>query len=206
MQFGERESLRERFESLSRAQLTGVATVAIVVVAGAGLWYVRSLPRPVEIHAASRTGPTPSRAPLAPVLIVDVAGWVRHPGVYRFHQGDRVIDAIKEAGGARRGADLTSINLAAPLVDGQQILVGRRGSPVESGPAGSPTGGAPAKVSINSATSDQLDALPGIGPVLAQRIIDYRTAHGPFQSIEDLDNVSGIGPAILSNIRSLVTL
>src|SRR3712207_5374319 len=125
-------SWRERLASLSRGELVALAVAVAVTLAGAGLWYSRSLPKPVEIRArtsGASVGVSPSADPTgaAPAILVDVAGWVRHPGVYTFHERDRVIDAIEAAGGARRRALLTSLNLAAPLADGSQILVPKDG-------------------------------------------------------------------------------
>jgi competence protein ComEA len=147
------------------------------------------------------------------VIVVDVAGLVRSPGVYQFHQGDRVIDAITRAGGARPGADLTSLNLAALLTDAEQIIVGKAGQGgVATGTSGASSGagggsGSPgALVNINTATLDQLETLPGIGPALGQRIIDYREQHGPFHTVNDLLDVSGIGDQRLADLRSMVTV
>ena len=137
---------------------------------------------------------------------MDVAGWVRRPGVYEFTEGARVIDAIDAAGGARSGAVLEALNLAAPLTDGTQILVPREG---QEGVAPAPvTGGAVAGglVNVNSAIATELEELPGIGEVIAQRIIDYRTENGPFATVDELIDVSGIGDAILESIRELVTV
>lgn len=202
-----RESLRDRLASLSRGELVGLAILICVALAGAGLWYVRSLPRPVQVRSAVAP-PAPTASPSeAPVLLVDVAGWVRHPGVYELHEGDRVIDAIEAAGGARSGAALDSLNLAAPLSDGTQVMV-LRVSPVAPGgtPAPGSASGTPTKININSASATDLEALPGIGEVLAQRIVDYRTQNGPFGTVDDLLDVSGIGDAILAEIRDLVTV
>jgi competence protein ComEA len=155
---------------------------------------------------------------VAAEIVVDVAGRVRRPGVYTFQQGDRIIDAIRRAGGALPGADLAGLNLAALLTDAEQVVVGQRGGGgLVSGTSvgGSTGGGAPgaggepgseAKVNINTATLDQLIALPGIGEVLGQRVIDYREQHGPFRSIEDLQNVSGIGDSHMADLRPLVTV
>jgi competence protein ComEA len=182
-------------------------------VAAAGLWYVRSLPKAVRIEATggaagsgTASGATPS--PTTSPVVVDVAGWVRHPGVYEMHQGDRIIDAIRVAGGARPGADLTSLNLASLLQDAEQILVLRRGAGPAAGGGGASAGSSSAggKININTATLDQLESLPGIGEVLGQRIIDYRQAHGSFHSVDDLLNVSGIGPSHLSDLKDLVTV
>jgi competence protein ComEA len=187
-----------------------VALVAITV-GGAGLWYVRSLPRPVAVRADAASpaaGASARSSPDVVPILVDVAGWVRRPGVYEFHDGDRVIDAIDAAGGARRGAVLDALNLAAPLADGTQILVPRREASAGSATsAPSVDGGVTSsKVNINSASAEELEALPGIGEVIAQEILDYRTANGPFASVDDLLDVSGIGEVTLENIRDLVTV
>ncbi|MFL5798366.1 MAG: helix-hairpin-helix domain-containing protein [Actinomycetota bacterium] len=213
----ERLSLRDRLDALSRRELVALAAVAAVVVAGAGLWYARSLPRPVEVRAARGAGPvappahSPTESPSPTMLFVHVAGLVRHPGVYRFHEGQRVIDAVQAAGGPRRKADLDALNLAALLTDAEQILVPAQGA-VPAAPvpaAGSSPGipGAPAAlVNVNTASEQELEALPGIGPVLANSIIAYRTEHGPFPTVDALDDVSGIGPATLADLRPLVTV
>ena len=121
--------------------------------------------------------------------------------------GSRVADAVARAGGTTRQADRSGVNLAAPVSDGQQVLVPRRGStaapPTGSGSA---SGGAPASgpISLSSATAEQLDTLPGVGPVTAQKIVDYRTQHGAFHSVDELDAIPGIGPARLADLRGLV--
>jgi len=203
-------SIRERLAALSRGELVGLVALLAVTLGGAGLWYVRSLPRPVEVATAPSggTGSAPASASPSPevVVLVDVAGWVRRPGVYEFTEGARVIDAIDAAGGARSGALLEALNLAAPLTDGTQILVPREG---QVGVAPAPvTGGAVAGglVNVNSAIATELEELPGIGEVIAQRIIDYRTENGPFATVDELLDVSGIGDAILESIRELVTV
>jgi len=213
-----RERIEERLHGLARRELAGLAVIAALVLGGGGFWYVRSLPSKVEISTASaashRAAPVPGpTATAAKVLVVHVAGWVRHPGVYELHQGDRVIDAINAAGGARPGADLTSINLAALLADAEQIVVVKEGSsgpgPPGSGTSiggGGATGAAGALVNVNTATLDELETLPGIGEVLGQRIIDYREQHGPFKSVQDLLNVSGIGDKRLADLRPKVTV
>jgi len=203
-------SIRERLAALSRGELIGLVALLAVTLGGTGLWYVRSLPRPVEVAAAPSGGTASAPASASPspelVVLVDVAGWVRRPGVYEFTEGARVIDAIDAAGGARSGAVLEALNLAAPLTDGTQILVPREG---QEGVAPAPvTGGAVAGglVNVNSAIATELEVLPGIGEVIAQRIIDYRTENGPFATVDELLDVSGIGDAILESIRELVTV
>jgi competence protein ComEA len=141
-------------------------------------------------------------------LVVHIAGAVSRPGLYRLPDGSRVDDAIAEAGGAKPKAALELVNLAAPVADGQQILVPLRGAvaATAAGPAGAGASTPGAKVSLSSATLGQLDGLPGIGPVLAQQILDYRSANGAFRSIDELDAVPGIGPARLEQLRPLVDL
>lgn len=202
------ETIRDRLSTLSRGELIGVVAVVAVTLAGAGFWYVRSLPAPVEVRASTAPPlPAPDATPSpATVLLVDVAGWVRRPGVYEFGEGARVIDAIDAAGGARPGALLQSLNLAAPLVDGTQILVPKEGAtpPVEG--SGAVPGSAGGLVNVNTATPAELETLPGIGEVIAQAIVDHRSENGPFTSVEQLLDVSGIGDATLENIRELVTV
>jgi competence protein ComEA len=142
-------------------------------------------------------------------LVVHVAGAVLRPGLYRLPDGSRVDDAIAEAGGAKPKAALELVNLAAPVADGQQVLVPLRGSDqaAVAGGVGVPATGAPGgKVHLNSATLEQLDELPGVGPVTAQQILDYRSANGAFRSVDELDAVPGIGPARLEQLRPLVDL
>lgn len=140
-------------------------------------------------------------------VVVDVVGAVREPGLYRLPHGSRIADAVARAGGATAKADLALVNLAAPLADGEQVVVPKRGAPgaVPGSGGTSGTSGAPAApVQLSTATLEQLDTLPGIGPVMAQRILDYRTKHGAFQSVDELDAVSGIGPKRLEQLRDLV--
>jgi competence protein ComEA len=139
-------------------------------------------------------------------LVVHVVGAVRQPGLYRLRDGARIADAVRRAGGAARGADLAGLNLAAPLVDGIQIVVPSLHEPAAAPGASGPDAGAPATaISLSAASVDELDTLPGIGPVTAQKIVDYRTEHGPFASVDDLDAVPGIGPTRVEQLRELVT-
>ena len=152
-------------------------------------------------------------APAKQVLVVHVVGAVRRPGLYRLRDGARFADAVAKAGGATRKADLAALNLAAPLVDGIQVLVPPRAGADQGGgagggglaPPGTPSAGLGRKLSLSSATADELDTLPGVGPVTAQKILDYRAAHGPFRSVDDLDAVPGIGPTRIEQLRDLVT-
>ena len=165
-------------------------------------------------HAGAAHEPELASTPLEPVtsppvrslLVVHVVGEVRRPGLYRLRDGTRIADAVRRAGGARRSADLAALNLAAPLVDGVQVLVPPRSAP-GAPPAASPSDGVvPAgPVSLSSATIEELDELPGVGPITAQKIVDYRAEHGPFASVDDLDAVPGIGPTRIEQLRDLVT-
>jgi competence protein ComEA len=147
-------------------------------------------------------------APARAVLVVHVVGEVRRPGLYRLRDGARIADAVRRAGGVRRGADLAALNLAAPLVDGVQVLVPPRSRAGEATSDSSmpPTGDVPVgPISLSSATVEELDELPGVGPITAQKIVDYRAEHGPFGSVDDLDSVPGIGPTRIEQLRDLVT-
>jgi competence protein ComEA len=144
------------------------------------------------------------------VLVVHVVGEVRRPGLYRLRDGARTADAVRRAGGARRKANLAGLNLAAPLVDGIQVLVPSRAG--NGGPGSTGGGAADVEsgaegliVSLSSATVEELDELPGIGPITAEKIVDYRAEHGPFASVDDLDAVPGIGPTRVEQLRELVT-
>ena len=137
-------------------------------------------------------------------VVVNVVGAVRHPGVYTLAAGSRARDAVRRAGGPTRRADVSSVNLAVLLADGEQVRVPLRApAATATGPA---AGAQAAIVHLNSASAEQLDALDGIGPSLAQRIVEYRRAHGGFRSIDELDEVSGIGPVRLESLRPQLAL
>ena len=152
-------------------------------------------------HAAAPHAPSNGPAATTGGVLVDVAGHVRRPGVYRLAPGSRVHEAIAAAGGTRAGADLTAINRAAPLVDGQQVLVARAGATTSERSIDP----ASATVSVNRADAVALDALPGIGPVTAARIVDEREQSGPFASVDDLDRVPGVGPGTIEALRDVAT-
>ena len=203
--------------TLSRPAAIGIAVLAAAAVAlGASyLWRAHARPVPLTATAAASTsasGPAalrssgPSASPKPSLVVVDVAGKVRHPGVVRLSQGSRVVDAIAAAGGSLRGVDLTTLNLARTLQDGEQVVVGRVvGPPPTTGTSSGtapPTSGGP--LDLNGATLEQLETLPGIGPALGQRIIDWRTAHGRFSTVDELREVSGIGDARFADLAPRV--
>jgi competence protein ComEA len=181
------------------------AAAALVLVALAA-WYL-ARPRP----SASAATPPPAAISVSGEdaggggrVIVDVSGAVRKPGVYRLSAGSRVEDALRRAGGATHKADLTQVNRAAKLEDGRQILVPVRAPAGEAAAAtaGAAPGATPAApLNLNTATAEQLDTLDGVGPATAQKILDYRKAHNGFGSVDELDQVPGIGPKRLAALR-----
>ena len=196
---------------LQRRRLLLAAAVALALILLAGRFLLGAgtttpaapLPPPPTNLEAGVTGLPAAR------VVVDVVGAVRRPGLYRLEQGSRIADAVARAGGATRKADLSLVNLAAPLADGEQVVVPKRGAPGAAPAAGggsaaagsaAPTG----PVHLSTATLEQLDALPGVGPVTAQKILDYRTKHGAFTSVDELDAVPGIGPSRMDQLRDLV--
>jgi competence protein ComEA len=201
--------LAERLPWLSTAEapstraLLWLLTVCLgcIVATGYTLLHHRgqasyAAPPPVAQSFAPLPTPTPAS------IVVDVGGRVRRPGLVTLPLGSRVADALRAAGGALRRSDLASLNLAAKVADGQLLLVGVSGASVASGSGGTTSG----PLDLNSATADQLEALPGIGPVLAQHILDWRTAHGSFHSVDQLKDVSGIGDSTFADLAPLVTV
>ena len=185
--------------SRRRALLLAAAALTLLAVVGrtlAGAGTATEQPAPALV---------PERAAATPALVVHVAGAVRRPGLYRLAEGKRVADAVARAGGATAPADTAAINLAAPLADGMQVIVPRRVAVAAGGGGGAAEAAVPARVSLSSASAAELDALPGVGPVTAQKIVDYRAAHGGFRAVEDLDAIPGIGPARIEQLRDLTT-
>jgi competence protein ComEA len=218
-----------------RVGASQLTVVAVMVAAALGLlawWSVRAADpgelvptRSFTTTPTTHASPSPSAAAPAPAaasapaaaagpsggteaaLVVDVAGKVRRPGIVRLPAGSRVVDAIDEAGGARRGVDLTGLNLARLLVDGEQVLVGvgAVGGVAPEAAAGPVASPAPL-VNLNTADAGQLDTLPGVGPVTAAAILQWRAEHGAFNAVEELLEVSGIGDATLAELAPFVTL
>jgi competence protein ComEA len=194
--------------------LSLVAAVA-AVIAAAGVWWERPVPEPapsLPVIAEHQPPPSASSTAAARELVISVVGRVNRPGLVRLVDGARVADALDAAGGAAPGTDLLALNLARKLSDGEQVLVGVApppGAPADGGVQAAPgaaTGGAGpgSAVDLNAATVEQLDALPGIGPVTAQRILDWRAAHGRFTSVDQLREVSGIGESKFAKLKDLV--
>ncbi len=218
---------------VSPPHVTVAALAVVALVVAVAWWSLRSVPHAESVQLSSHgaapvTVPPPSGAAvpaavspstLTPVsqattagtsrLVVDVAGKVRRPGIVELPAGSRVVDAVAAAGGAKPGVALTSLNLARPLVDGEQIVVGidvpfvGGAPPASSGDATTSTASV-APVNLNTATAEQLDTLPGVGPVTAQAILVWRADNGSFSSVDDLLEVSGIGDATLADLRPYV--
>jgi competence protein ComEA len=194
-----------------------VATaLAVIAVAVGGTWLLKASPsRPEDaLPFATRSSTTtiavatlpPTTVPSS--IVVYVAGSVAVPGIYRLAASARVNDALLAAGGANADADLGVVNLAASVHDGERVYVPAVGEAIPPAIEGAPdTSTPPAEpVNINSATADQLDVLPGVGPATAAAIVAHRLQHGPFQTVEQLGDVRGIGPAKLDALRGLVTV
>ena len=194
---------------LSRSQLLVYGAIAVALLLVGARWI-----RSAEAGEASGGGVEPAASGAAGSIefdggvedaVVHVAGAVRDPGVYRMPAGSRVTDALDRAGGASAGAALDSVNLAAELADGQQVVIpGAAGGATASGAAGTGDAATSGPISLGSATLEQLDTIEGIGPVTAQNIIDFRSENGGISSVEDLDEISGIGPATMEALRSSV--
>jgi competence protein ComEA len=178
---------------LSRSQLLVYALVAVAVLLVGARW-IRSDRGQPEQPALSFAADASGSARGGGDLVVHVAGAVARPGVYMLPAGARVTDAVKRAGGFAHGAARDAINLAARLGDGQQVVVPGKG-------AGGSGGGGDGPISLGTATVEELDEIEGIGPVTAQKIVDFRDQHGGISSVEQLDQISGIGPATMEALR-----
>ena len=200
-------SWRERVAPLRRlppAVLIGgggavaVAVVALVLLAGH-----RSSPPELRLPRADTA---PSSTQTTSVLVVDVAGAVARPGLVRLQPGARVADLLAAAGGPAPDADLDQLNLAARPADGDRVYVPRRGETAPPAATNATPGVRAGPVNLNSATAEQLDALPGVGPATAQAIVEWRRQHGRFRSVQDLLEVRGIGPAKFGALRPMVNV
>jgi competence protein ComEA len=196
--------------------LWAVGLLAALLVVG-GTWLGRPQvepapvePAPVASPAAEASAATPSvgvAGDSAATVVVSVVGSVARPGLVTLPEGARVADAVAAAGGLLPEADPASVNLAAVVSDGQQVAVGLPGAVADGAAAGGTTAASGSgRVDLNAATATDLDALPGIGPVLAQRIVEHREQNGPFRTVEQLDDVPGIGPATYAELAELVTV
>ncbi|WP_203935063.1 ComEA family DNA-binding protein [Virgisporangium ochraceum] len=183
----------------------GVCALVVALVVGFLVWRSRPRAEPVAAGAdAATVAPAPPSS-AAVGIVVSVVGRVHRPGLVRLAHGSRVADAIEAAGGVLPGTDLGFLNLARKVVDGELLAIGVSAPPVA--PGAGPAAGAPGGlVNLNTATAAELDALPGVGPVLAQRIIDHRTRTGGFRSVEELRKVEGVGDARFEQLKDLVTV
>jgi competence protein ComEA len=184
---------------LPRRRVLVAALALLVALLLAGRHLTRA-GAPTERPVAAQVEPLSANS--APKLVVHVVGAVRQPGLYRLPDRSRIADAVTRAGGPTRKADLSAVNLAAPVADGLQVVVPARAPPDKAGGAAPPSG-PQGPVHLNTATLEDLDALPGVGPVTAQKILDYRQEHGAFASIDELDAIPGIGPARLEQLREV---
>lgn len=191
---------------------TGIRALAVVAVAIALLaaviaWRSRPVVQPLARPSASELAEADSAtASPSSVIVVAVSGQVSRPGLVRLAAGARVADALAAAGGALPGTDLATVNLARKVVDGELIVVGPAASALPAAVTGGVAGGAGALVNLNTATLEQLQTLPGVGPVLAGRIVEYRDRNGGFRAVDDLRKVTGIGEARFAELKALVTV
>jgi competence protein ComEA len=192
--------------SLTRGRAIAGALLLIVALFVAGR-FLANAGSATETTPAAASDAGELRAEPRPRLVVHVVGAVRRQGLYRLEDGARIADALRRAGGATRRADLSLVNLAAPVSDGTQVVVPKRAPPTTAdggGGGGEDDATTAGPVHLNTATIEQLDELPGVGPVTAQKIVEYREQHGAFSSVDDLDAIPGIGPARLEQLRELV--
>lgn len=219
--------MRLTLSALSEQLRAAVALIVVAVLAATVVIVLAVRHRPVPVSAPLRpelTGLVTPSASAAAVVTVDVEGKVQRPGLVELPPGSRVSDAIRAAGGLRPGAQLSGLNLARKVIDGEQLVVGEPvpaganagaaasganggGSGAAGSGAGSASAGAAgAPVNLNTASLAQLDTLPGVGPVMAQRILDWRTAHGGFTAVDQLREIEGIGDKTFDRLKDLVVV
>ncbi len=197
---------------LPRSHLVAYVLVGLAVVLAGARWVHASAAAQVPARAATPGGRSAGvrvERAAGGDAVVHVAGEVRHPGVYRLGPGTRVQEAVRRAGGPTRRADLNAINLAAKVEDGRQVIVPRRApvaAPSGGAPAAAPGAGPAVPVNLNTATPDELGTLDGVGPATAAKILAYRQEHGGFGSVDELDQVPGIGEKRLAALRPHVTV
>lgn len=198
-----RSSVRVRWNPGRRGAIVIlIVAVVAIVVAAVGFWRTQRAPAPVSVAVATH-GSRSSSTDKPAELVVAVSGKVHRPGLVRVPEGSRVADAVDKAGGMLPDTDFGSLNLARKLRDGELVVVGAP----QGGPAGQPgeTSTSGGLIDLNTASVAELDGLDGVGPVLAQRIVDYRTEHGGFRSVADLRQVDGIGETRFARLQDLVT-
>lgn len=199
-QFRERiTELRENLTGYSIDQKRAIVGICLVALSISTFLFFASKGEAVETPPIKIVETAPTK-----MLLIHVAGEVKRPGVYPVVEGSRVVDALAAAGGAKKGVDLSQINLARKLVDGEQIYLGLKGSGSKT--SGVRRGTFAGVVYVNRATASQFDSLDGIGPVLAKRIVEYRNTNGPFVDIADLQKVPGIGAKTFAKIQSRLSL
>lgn len=200
--------------AIPRPALIACAAAAVIALAFGGKSLAQQRPQSSQASAsAPYPGASSAPAAAAPALVersdqrpvVHVAGAVRNPGVYTLKLGARVRDALRRAGGASSGGDANAINLAAKVADGAQVIVPPKAGKLAAGVAAGGAAASTAPISLGNATVEQLDTLDGVGPATAEKIIQWRTEHGGFTSVDDLGEVPGIGPKKLEALRSQVT-
>jgi competence protein ComEA len=195
------DRIREARAAPSGPALIWLAVIGVVGLVLSGYLLLHRPSAPASPPAAAAPVAPPAVPSAGPQIVVDVGGRVRHPGLVTLAAGARVADALRAAGGALRSADLSTVDLAARVSDGQLLLIGVPGAAASPGAAA-----ATGPLGLNEASVDQLDALPGVGPVLAQHIVDFRQTHGGFTSVDQLRQVPGIGPRKFDELKSLVML
>lgn len=195
----------------------GIGVAAVLAALAMTIWLLTGRPHaaavagpavgtPVASGSAAGASPSPVRPAAVSTVVIDVVGKVRSPGVYRLPAGSRVQDAVQAAGGMLPGVADTAVNLAARLSDGEQVAIGVAGAQPQGGDAASAAGATTGPVDLNTATEQQLESLPGVGPVLARQVLAWRAAHGGFASVTQLNDVPGVGASKFAELKPLVTV